>query len=375
MQRSDPSSSWRARAGGNRLILRKGLAAALFLTVGACSPHPAPAANSLGPAEAAASPGNLVRLPDGRRINLRCSGDGAPTVLLEPGFAATSLAWGKVQPLVARTNRVCAYDRAGYGFSDPGPMPRDGAAVARDLDRALKAARIEGPFIVVGHSAGGLYARLFSNRRPHDVVGMVLAETSVEHQDRRFAGLLGPNASSLEGMRARALRCQRAAEQRLLPSDDPALVACMPKARAGQSPVVAAARRAEALRSSTWRTQVSELDSLWSRTSLAVSRGRQSYDAMPLVVLTGADAFAEVPEPPREAIRALWADLHREIAARSSRGTARFVSGAGHMIILDRPDAVAAAVGEVSAAWRIDQAGDKSRAGGTARAALDGRSK
>ncbi|MGH6965185.1 MAG: alpha/beta fold hydrolase, partial [Phenylobacterium sp.] len=86
-------------------------------------------------------------------------------MLLESGFGAGAFAWGQAQPIVARTTRVCSYDRAGYGFSDPGPSPRDGAAIARDLDAALRRAGERGPFVIVGHSAGGLYARLFAARR------------------------------------------------------------------------------------------------------------------------------------------------------------------------------------------------------------------
>lgn len=302
--------------------------------------------------DAAAQPGRLVRLPDGRRINFRCSGRGEPTILLEGGHAATSLAWGRIQPELSRRYRVCAYDRAGLGFSDPGPLPRDGAAVARDLDRGLRAARIQGPFVVVGHSAGGLYVRLFANRRPHEVIGMVLAETSVEYQDRRFAALFGPNASSLEPIRVRALACQRAAERRALPSDDPKLSHCVAGPRPSQSDAAYAAQRAQALRASTWRTQVSELDNLWGRTSDQVGRGRPSYGDMPLIVLTAGDAFKTAPEPARMAVRQLWSDLHAEIAQRSTRGEARIVPGATHMIILDKPEAVIKAVDEVVAASR-----------------------
>ena len=113
-----------------------------------------PALSSAGAVMDGARPGDLVRL-DGRRINVRCLGAGAPTVILESGYEADSLAWWKVEPEVARFTRVCSYDRAGAGFSDPGPLPRDGAAIAADLDKALSAAGIRGPFVLVGHSAGG----------------------------------------------------------------------------------------------------------------------------------------------------------------------------------------------------------------------------
>ena len=147
--------------------MRPLLPAALAFALLACAPPPAAAA------DASAGPGLLAKLPDGRKLNFRCTGAGAPTVLLEGGYSADSLSWGRAKAALAKSYRVCSYDRAGAGFSDPGPMPRDGAAIARDLDRGLAAARIPGPYILVGHSAGGLYVRLFSNRRPQDVVGMV----------------------------------------------------------------------------------------------------------------------------------------------------------------------------------------------------------
>lgn len=324
-----------------------------MLTVAACQPTDIRAQrsrpNDISAAEASAYPGELMKIGGGRRINLRCSGQGAPTILLEGGYAATSLAWWKIQPELSRRYRVCAYDRAGYGFSDPGPEPRDGAAVARDFDRALRAARIQGPFIVVGHSAGGLYARLFYNRRPRDVVGMVLVETSVEQQDDRFAGQFGPRAASLEGMRNQAVACEAAASRRQLPSEKAELVSCVAKPRADQPATVNAARQAEGMRASMWKTQISELDSLWGRTSDQVSLGRASYGDLPLIVLTAGDAFAEVPEPARSAVRALWSDLHAEVAARSTRGEVRLIPGATHMMIIDKPEAVIAAVDDVVA--------------------------
>lgn len=345
MSRPFPLSVRSQRGAGLGLV---SLATLLALT--ACQPTQAhdPASGPAARPDNAAPQSQFARLPDGRRINLRCSGRGAPTILLEGGFAATSLAWSRVQPELAKRYRVCSYDRAGYGFSDPGPEPRDGAAVARDLDRALRSARVKGPFVVVGHSAGGLYVRLFSNRRPREVVGMVLVDPSVEHQDRRFAALFGPNAASLDGMRTRAARCQAAAERKALPSKDPSLAHCMPEPTNRQSPGAYDARREQSLRASTWRTQVSELDSLWGRTSDQVSSGRQSYKDMRLIVLTAGEGFAEAPEPARSAIRALWYDLHSEIAAKSTRGEARIVPKANHMMTSSRPDAIVAAVIEVA---------------------------
>lgn len=282
---------------------------------------------------ALAVPGDDVtfaRLPDGRRLAFRCAGHGAPTVLLEGGWAASSLAWSRVQPLVATTARVCSYDRAGMGLSDPGPDPRDGAAIARDLDDGLRAANIGGPFVVVGHSAGGLYVRLFADRRPADVVGMVLVDPSVEFQDQRLSAMYGPGAGSIAGLRDRAARCLAAATAHRLPSPDPALAKCD-----AATPVA------------TWATEVSELDTLWGATSAEVAAGRSTFGALPLIVLTAGDTNAALPEGPRRFADRVWAGLHQELADRSTVGVRRTVTGTGHLIPHDRPDAIAAAIAEV----------------------------
>ena len=297
--------------------------------------------------EDSAQPGQLARLPDGRRLNFRCTGKGSPTVILEGGYAATSLAWTRVRAQVEGTNRVCTYDRAGYGFSDPDPLPRDGAAIARDLDRGLRAARISGPFILVGHSAGGLYVRLLSNRRPLEVVGMVLVDPSVEHQDTRFAEMFGPGAGGVAPIRRKAAACLEAAEHKQLPSAEPGLQNCVAKPRPDQPGKVNAARLAESVRASTWRTQVSELDNLWPATSDQIAAGRQTYGDLPLIVLTADGTYAKAPQA-----QALWRNLHEELAARSSVGVNRVVENSSHMLMNEHPQVVAAAIAEVSASGR-----------------------
>jgi len=177
-------------------------------------------------------------------------------------------------------------------------------------------------------------------------VGMVLVEPSVEYQDRRFAAAFGPKAQSLAPLKARTERCLAAARQGALPSPDPTLAACGPK------PTASAAEIAQARNPATWLTQISELDNLWTRTSDEVAEGRASYGAMPLVVLTADGTYASAPPRAREAVSALWASLHQEIASRSSRGSARMVEHSSHMMIFDRPDAIVTAIDDVIAAAR-----------------------
>ncbi|QYE34509.1 alpha/beta hydrolase [Polymorphobacter sp. PAMC 29334] len=288
-----------------------------------------------------ADPGvQLARLPDGRHLAFRCAGSGTPTVLLEGGWAASSLAWSKVERLVAPVTRVCSYDRAGLGLSDGRPAPRDGTAIARDLDEGLRALKIAGPFVVAGHSAGGLYVRVFADRRPGDVVGMVLVDPSVEYQDKRLSAVFGPGAGSTAGIRNRAAACLAAAKAHALPSPDPKLVRC-----AAATPIA------------TWETQVAELDSLWGATSDEVAGGRSSYGALPLIVLTAGDTNAALPDPSRRVADRVWAGLHQELAEHSTIGVRRTVDRTGHLIPKDRPDAVADAIIEVVKAARGEPLG------------------
>jgi pimeloyl-ACP methyl ester carboxylesterase len=289
-------------------------------------------------------PGRLVTLPDHRRLNLRCSGNGTPLVLLEAGFGAGSFAWPKLQPMIAARTRVCSYDRAGYGFSDPGPLPRHGAAIARDLDYALGAAGERGPYVVVGHSAGGLYAQLFAGRRRKEVAGLVLVDPSVIYQDRRMAAIFGPGAGSLDPIRARVQRCLTATEKGGPAVADPAFSECV-------APSASDAARLQALRPALWRTQLSELDTLFTATSDQRVRLGDLIRDVPMIVLTAS----RTGEPADTGADRVWEGVHRELAAQFSRGSQRLVKS-GHLMMNERPDAVARAVLELVDASRADPA-------------------
>jgi pimeloyl-ACP methyl ester carboxylesterase len=126
-------------------------------------------------------PGEMVDI-GGRRLHIVCDGPKAgarPTVLFEAGAFGFSADWAAVRAkLTAKGVRSCAYDRAGMGFSEPGPKPRDGLNVAQDLEKLLKAANEPGPYVLVGHSMAGLRVRLFANRNPDQIVGLVLVDAT-----------------------------------------------------------------------------------------------------------------------------------------------------------------------------------------------------
>jgi pimeloyl-ACP methyl ester carboxylesterase len=121
--------------------------------------------------------GRLVDV-GGYSLHISCQGNGTPTVILDALFPGTVSNWAWVQPEITKTTRVCAYDRAGLGWSDSGPMPRDAVQQAAELHTLLANAGVTGPYVLVGHSLGGLSVRMFADRYPDEVAGMVLVEAS-----------------------------------------------------------------------------------------------------------------------------------------------------------------------------------------------------
>src|SRR5215208_3224317 len=122
-------------------------------------------------------PGQLIDV-DGHRLHLSCTGAGAPTVVLEPGAGEMSSNLGWITPAVARDTRVCVYDRAGRGWSEPASTAQDGAQIATNLHTLLQRGHVPGPYVLAGHSFGGLYVLTFAARYPDEVAGMVLVDST-----------------------------------------------------------------------------------------------------------------------------------------------------------------------------------------------------
>jgi pimeloyl-ACP methyl ester carboxylesterase len=127
-------------------------------------------------------PGQLVDV-GGYSLHLHCIGQGSPTVVLDAGLGGFSLDWGAVQPQIATSTRVCAYDRAGLGWSEPGPAPRSPQQFASELRALLTNGGVEGPYVLVAHSLSGKTARLFASQHPDEVAGMVLVDARHEFVD------------------------------------------------------------------------------------------------------------------------------------------------------------------------------------------------
>jgi pimeloyl-ACP methyl ester carboxylesterase len=125
-------------------------------------------------------PGQLIDV-GGHRLHLHCTGSGSPTVVLQPGGGDMSSAMGWIAPTVAEHTRVCVYDSAGRGWSDPSDVTQDGAQMMTDLHMLLHRGHVPGPYVLAGHSFGGLYVRIFAAQYPDEVAGMVLVDSTGAH--------------------------------------------------------------------------------------------------------------------------------------------------------------------------------------------------
>jgi pimeloyl-ACP methyl ester carboxylesterase len=176
----------------NRLVRRWVVAVVLVVVFAAgCGGHgdksaPRAAAKAHRPNPVILGPGKPVDIGGGRSLYLYCLGSGSPTVVLFAGGGGSTDNWSAVQPQLGHTTRVCAYDRAGSGYSPPNPRAHDAGDEIDDLQRLLDHAHLAPPYVLVGHSYGGLVARLFAHVHPREAAGVVLVDAMGRSQDRRF---------------------------------------------------------------------------------------------------------------------------------------------------------------------------------------------
>lgn len=277
-------------------------------------------------AEADAPPGALVPVFD-TMLHLLCVGQGAPTVMLEAGLGGNFLDWTFVQPALAENHRVCSYDRAGAGFSRRTQRPRTAAIIAEELHELARVAEIPRPFVLLGHSFGGLLAMTYARRYPADVAGLVLLDSMHPDQFERFA--------------AAGVRIET----------DPHLVLGRTPASAAQYGLPDHLRRlaldlalADSARVFVVREMSLMQDSARALRDLGLPR-------LPARVLShGNGEWRDVPPPGR--MEAVWAELQADLANRLGAPPPVAIANSGHQLALDAPDAVVAATNALVATIR-----------------------
>jgi pimeloyl-ACP methyl ester carboxylesterase len=298
------------------------------------------------------APGTLVECGCGR-LHVHIEGQGRPVVVLEAGIAASSLSWWLVQKQVAAFTSVVSYDRAGFGWSDPATLRCTAASAACQLERMLGSNRLPGPYVLVGHSFGGLIVRRFQQQFPKKVAGMVLVDPVLRSEwrspdvygrrmlargvmlSRRGAllarmGVVGLGLKLLlKGSRRIPKLLARASAGHVAGVTD-RLVGQVRKIPAEHWPAIAG----HWSRASSFRTMAEYLENL--PVSAAHIDERRSLDDLPVAVLSASSASGE----------------HERDAGLSTRGRRIVVENSGHWIQLDAPDAVVAAIADIVAQVR-----------------------
>ena len=318
---------------------------------------PANAAPPLKPdssLEVYAHPQRLVDI-GGRRLNLYCLGHGSPTVILVGGLGSSTFIWRKVHRDLATTTKVCAYDRAGYGFSDPGPLPRDTAHLADDLAALTKAAALPRPYVLVGASIGGMIVRLYADTHLRDVGGMVLVDPEPEHEEKRLEPV-SPGFTAREKKGQDRLRaCLAAVEAGVPAPNSEAAANCVVEPDPELPPAVNAHFEQISSHPAFFRESLSEDEEAMGRGSDEVEASKRSYGDLPLIVLTSTTPDSgdiNHPDAGFIARSKVVMTMHDEIARLSTRGVNRAVPGASHQIEVSFPQAVIDAVDEVVAQVR-----------------------
>ena len=302
----------------------------------------------------------LVEIEPGRSLNIYCVGTGNPTVIFESGLGGGTPSWAPIQAIIATHNRTCSYDRAGINFSDPSNRAGSSANIVDDLHHLLVAASIEPPYVMVGHSYGGMTVRLFADKYPNEVAGMVLVDPTHEDQSEGFRALNSKKMSREDWEKQREPRfafyreCAAAASAGFIPESE-IYKECVESDSLFGDAINEAYLKLQ-LRPGYWRALLSENESVFGASSDQVRASRKSYGELPLIVLTRSPAPKRDTETQehRDASNRVWNDLHDNIAALSTIGVNRIVPDSGHAIQFDQPQAVIKAILELLPARKED---------------------
>jgi pimeloyl-ACP methyl ester carboxylesterase len=265
----------------------------------------------------------------GYQLHIQCTGTGSPTVVLDAGLTGMSLDWYLVQAEIAKTSRVCSYDRAGMGWSDPGPQPRTPSRIAGELHTLLTNAGIPGPYVLVGHSLAGKNVRMFAIQHPDKVAGMVLVDARGESMDANispadraaFEQEIADSATQYGVLRRLGLVRLIGADQWGAPA--------MPREIRTEGALFRTGQRG---------LETSAAEALERATDDAQLRGASSLGDRPLIVLASEVNMETLPG---------WPEAQRQQAELSTKGRLAVVAGSGHYIQWDNPAVVIDAVRQV----------------------------
>ena len=284
-------------------------------------------------------------------LNMDCTGSGSPTVILESGLGVPATGWFEVQPEIAKLTRVCSYDRAGYGWSTAGPLPRTTDEIVRELHALLEKSAEKPPYVFVAHSFGGYNVRVYTQRYPQEVAGLVLVDCSHEDQLNR----MGPHLQKFMADENAKLESAAKFAPLLIDSgflrwtsglDQPASISVEKRREFRylelQTKFVDATA-SEMISFSDSAAQVRQAGNLASRPLVVLTAGKISTEGLP----------ADLDKKEMADFHDTWVnDLQVREAHLSTKGKQIVVSGSDHMIPFEQPQAIIDATRDVVAAVR-----------------------
>jgi pimeloyl-ACP methyl ester carboxylesterase len=297
------------------------------------------------------APGQRVDV-GGYSLHIYCTGEGNSTVIVDAGNGDFSLGWSGIQPEVAKSTRICTYDRAGYGWSDPSPKPRTAKVMAEELHTLLVNAGVQPPYVLVAHSLGGHNVRMFADLYPDEVTGMVLVDSGHEDQLERFP----PEYSQLTNQQMSYLSVMafmaRFGILRVLGNSSQGAEFAPPQVLqlpADVQPVYMAMMS----HPSYFDATLAEMRSIPEINTQI--RATRNLGDLPLIVLTAEStldpAIMKLMGVPADfdttKIQAIWLELQTELAALSTNSEHIVVEDSHHAIHLDQPQAVIDAIRKV----------------------------
>jgi len=289
------------------------------------------------------APGQLVDV-GGYKMHINCTGQGSPTIILAAGMGDFSITWAKVQPEIARFTRVCSYDRAGFGWSEPSSLPSTASTMVKELHTLLVNASIQGPYLLVGHSMGGMLVRAYAHNYPDKVVGMVLLDSLHEERPLRLPALVRANQDMNGQFRMLDLLSATgimALLPQLIPNPD------LPAEAYAQYQAILAT-------TGYFKTAIAETNAIEDSCAEVRALHITGFGNMPLIVFSAGqeEVIPSLTDAENQQILKEILVEQSELAALSSDSKLINAEQSGHFIQKDQPDLVIGAIREMMDAIR-----------------------
>lgn len=292
------------------------------------------------------APGQVVEI-DGRKTHIHCMGEGKPTIILDAGQGGWSSDWSEIMPELSRSHRVCAYDRAGYGWSEPAQDARSPQQAADDLLALLTASQVEAPYVLVAFSHSGLANRLLAAQQPDLVAGMVLIDPATEFDNEIMSAELMQQQRSAVGLFQGFTLFARLGLVRWLGA----------QSMAGYAPFIATQAATPEIYYTFvadpqwWSTSTQEFASRLDDTHLARVRDHGQIRDIPLIIV-GAETLDSTGNSAIQELQTIRNERLRTLAAQSSKGEFIVAEKSTHNVLTDRPDVVIDAILRVAQSAR-----------------------